>query len=162
MITGSCLCGTVSWQAESVSESMTHCHCSMCRKAHGAPFATYVGTPRDGFRWLSGEEAISHYESSSAFPRAFCGTCGSVVPETAGKDRIAMPAGCLNEDPGVRPAAHIFAPSEASWHIIADDLPQHDAYTRPDDGPNVERPGEGRAKTVCCAAVVFVAMSPMR
>ncbi len=137
MITGSCLCGSVSWQVDGALDNMTHCHCSMCRKAHAAPFATYVNTACDSFRWLSGEDAVAHYESSPGSIRTFCSNCGSVVPESSGKKRISMPAGCLNEDPGVRPTAHIFAPSKAPWHTIGDNLQQFEAYPEPDDGPVV-------------------------
>ena len=52
MITGSCICWMVSWRVDGALGEMSHCHCSMCRKAHAAPFATYVGTERDNFRWL--------------------------------------------------------------------------------------------------------------
>ena len=42
MVKGSCLCGTVTWEMQPPFERMSHCHCSMCRKTHGAPFATFV------------------------------------------------------------------------------------------------------------------------
>jgi hypothetical protein len=42
LVHGSCLCRSVSWQLRKPFEQMSHCHCSMCRKSHGAPFATYV------------------------------------------------------------------------------------------------------------------------
>ena len=163
MVTGSCLCGTVRWQVDGSLDSMSHCHCSMCRKAHGAPFGTYTEAPSESFTWLSGMDAITSFESSPGIIRAFCGTCGSVVPEPFGKDRMVIPAGCLDGDPGVRPSSHIFAASKAPWHVIGDDLPQSDGYTNPDDGPNVDRPGPGqRQEGVLRSAVVCAAMSPMR
>jgi hypothetical protein len=112
----------------------------MRRKSHAAPFATYVDAERDKFRWLSGEDDITAYESSPNVVRNFCSHCGSTVPETLGKNRITIPASCLDEDPGVRPTAHIFSSSKAPWYEIADDLPQFDTYPNPDDGPNVKRP----------------------
>jgi hypothetical protein len=45
MIRGTCLCSAIGWAAEGPFELMAHCHCSMCRKAHGASFATAVGAP---------------------------------------------------------------------------------------------------------------------
>jgi len=50
---------------------MMSCHCSMCRKHHGAPFATFAAAPIDGFRWISGEDAVHRYASSSASKRGF-------------------------------------------------------------------------------------------
>ena len=76
---GSCLCGAVQFEAGPF-DSMVHCHCSMCRKHHGAMFATFLGGPGDGFRWLAGEEAVVVYRSSEHGLRPFCRICGSVLP----------------------------------------------------------------------------------
>ena len=130
---GSCLCGAVGWQADGPFELMHHCHCSMCRKFHGSSFATLVGAPLDDFRWLQGEDDIGSYASSAELTRPFCSRCGSPVPGDGGEGRTFMPAGCLDDDPGERPVAHIFAASKAPWHEISDDLPRFE--TRP---PGVE------------------------
>jgi hypothetical protein len=129
MVRGSCLCGDVVWEAAGDLEWMSHCHCSMCRKAHGSAFATFVAAPADGFRLVRGRDRVARYESSPGFLRPFCSRCGSVVvaAEPAGQ-RVFMPAGCLDDDPDVRPAAHIFVASRAVWHEIADDLPRFDPY----------------------------------
>lgn len=145
MITGSCLCGTVSWQFDGKMGSMTHCHCSMCRKAHGAPFATYVDTETEHFSWLSGEDCIVPYAASPEYVRAFCGNCGSVVSWSTGKESIAIPVGCLDNDPGIRPTEHIFVDSKAPWHVIEDELPKFDAYEHLDDGPVIPQPEIGDA-----------------
>lgn len=128
MIRGSCLCGGVTWQVSGKLDQMVHCHCSMCRKAHGAAFSTYARSSASGFKWLRGEERIVRYESSVGFVRPFCSTCGSVVPGPGGGEHMFLPAGCLDGDPGVRPQAHIFTASRAPWHQILDDLPRFDAY----------------------------------
>ena len=39
-----------------------------------------------------------------------------------------VPMGGLDDDPGVRPQAHIFVGSMAPWYTIADDLPKHAEY----------------------------------
>ena len=58
-VRGSCLCGDVAWEAAAPFELMHHCHCSICRKLHGAAFETAVGAPAEGFRWLRGEGQIA-------------------------------------------------------------------------------------------------------
>ncbi len=169
MITGSCLCGAVRWQVDGDLGTMSHCHCSMCRKAHGAPFGTYVSAASDNFRWLGGEETISTYESSPGFVRAFCGQCGSVVPDPADDDgHVFIPAGGLDSDPGVRPESHIFAATKAPWHIIGDDLPRHDAYPGPDDGPNIDRPAQGTVQggvlhgSCLCGDIAYEVTTPIK
>lgn len=101
----------------------------MCRKSHGSPFATYVAAAAASFEWLQGEEHIVRYRSSDQAERWFCGRCGSGLPEHSGHGLAWMPAGCLDEDPGARPVAHIFTNSKAPWYAIPDDgLPRYDAY----------------------------------
>ena len=138
MIRGSCLCGAVRWSFEGALERMVHCHCRMCRKAHGAPFATYTGGSRAHFRFDGGEEAVTTYESSPGFPRAFCSRCGSVAPYPVGDESMALPAGPIDGDPGIRPAVHIYAKWKASWHAITDSLPRHDIMPGR-DAPRVAR-----------------------
>lgn len=38
---GQCLCGSIKYQIDALEPNIGHCHCSMCRKFHGAAFATY-------------------------------------------------------------------------------------------------------------------------
>ena len=129
MATGSCLCGSVRYEVAGPFDMMAHCHCSMCRKHHGAMFATFVSAPLQGFRWQAGEEGIAVYQSSDTGHRPFCRRCGSVTP-------MLMPAigivflfpGNLEGDLGIRPQMHIFAASRAAWFPITDALPQHAAY----------------------------------
>jgi len=42
---------------------------------------------------------------------------------------ILIPAGSLDDDPGVRPRYHIFVNSKAAWEEISDGLPQHPEYS---------------------------------
>ena len=115
----------------------------MCRKAHGAPFATYVSAPLSGFRWLAGEDCISKYRTSSGGTRSFCGTCGSVTPSIMSEmDLVACPAGNLDGELGIKPQSHWFAGSKASWYEITDSLPQYEAFP-PEFGG---RPGESRPR----------------
>ncbi len=119
---------------------MSHCYCSMCRKAHGSGYSTYVMVKPAEFRWVRGEDEVVSYESSPGFHRPFCPTCGSVVPRPEPDQEYAgIPAGCLDDDPGIRPAAHIFTASKAPWVEIPDDgLPRFDVYP-PGYGGEVER-----------------------
>lgn len=162
-LTGQCLCGAVRWAIDGPVLSMSHCHCSMCRKHHGSLFATYVVTPPDGVRWLQGEDRIVAYKSSEQGSRPFCGTCGSSVPVVFEDEGIAAsPAGGLEGDLGLRPKHHMFAGSAPSWGPIIDDLPRHKAYPPGVDSEPVERPSPneepGLALGSClCGAIAFEA-----
>jgi len=124
MTTGSCLCGEIAWEASAPVEWMTHCHCSLCRRAHGTAFSTFAGVKARAFRWTRGEAGVRSFASSSALERTFCARCGTKLP-VRWQDEVQMPAGTLEGDPGIRPSKHIFVGSKAPWHTIRDALPQH-------------------------------------
>jgi hypothetical protein len=129
MANGRCLCGALRYQVDGPFGSMTHCHCSMCRKHHGAGFTTFVTAPLTGLRWIAGEGQVERYRSSAGWTRGFCRTCGSAAPGTLPGPGLALvPAANLEGDLGITPQAHIFVASKAPWDTIADDLPQYDAY----------------------------------
>ena len=129
MTQGRCLCGTVRYEVDGPFTNMLHCHCSMCRKHHGAPFATWAAAPLAGFRFTAGESSVVRYDSSAAFHRSFCGICGSVVPEGNAAAGLAIcPAGNLQGDLGIEPQLHMFVGSKARWYAITDDLPRFDEY----------------------------------
>jgi hypothetical protein len=143
-----------------------HCHCSMCRKHHGTPFATWAAAPLAGFRYTAGEDAVGRYESSPGFRRSFCTICGAVVPdglEAAGM--VISPAGNLEGDPGIEPSMHMFVGSKAPWHEITDDLPQYDEYP-PQFGmkatprPPVETSGTDVQGSCLCGGVAYAISGP--
>jgi hypothetical protein len=98
----------------------------MCRRFHGAAFATYAKVRAEHFRWLSGQDLLTVYETSPGIGWAFGRICGSSlgIPMHGKLSEIAL--GPLDSDPGVRPAEHIFVGSKAHWFQITDTLPQYD------------------------------------
>jgi hypothetical protein len=127
VVHGSCLCGSIRYDVDGPFEVMSHCHCSMCRKHHGAAFATFVSVPLTGFRWVSGEKEISTYQSSEYGKRTFCGKCGSVTPVVEVETGVVFcPAGNLDGEFATRLQSHRFVGSKAPWHTITDDLTQHE------------------------------------
>jgi hypothetical protein len=129
MVKGSCLCGGVQYEIDGEMQLMANCHCSMCRKHHGAPFVSFVGVNGSDFHWVKGEDLLVSYQSSPTNARAFCRVCGSSLPNPGPAGEIFyLPAGTLDDDPGARPAGHIFVGSKAPWVEISDELPQFDEY----------------------------------
>jgi len=101
----------------------------MCRKAHGAAFATWGIIDPDRFRWTSGAESVAGYESSPGKQRHFCRRCGSPLAASHGGRVTEVVFATLDGDPAQRPAEHIFfVASRAPWHEIADALPRHDRW----------------------------------
>jgi hypothetical protein len=50
---------------------------------------------------------------------------GVVIPYAAGDGmQMVLPAGGLDDDPGVRPGAHGYVVAQAPWHTTTDTLPR--------------------------------------
>lgn len=128
MIRGSCLCGNVRYEIRGPVRLMTNCHCSQCRKEHGAAFATYARVHYDEFKWVSGEGDIASYGSSPGVRRTFCRQCGSTLQfiRESRRESFGLAAGTFDDDPGVRASLNIFVGSKAPWFDITDGLPQHE------------------------------------
>ena len=166
MVRGSCLCGDNVYECEGELTLMHHCHCGMCRKAHGAAFSTMVAVAEDGFRYSKGGTGLIRYESSPGFERISCARCGSTLPGLPSGGLVFVPAGQLDDDPGVRAELHIFAGSKAPWFEIEDDYPTFEAFPPGYDLPvsegckPVDAPGNGVRGSCLCGAVAFVVEGP--
>jgi hypothetical protein len=143
MIHGSCLCGQVRFELADAPQFINHCHCSMCRKAHGAAFGSFLHSNATGFRWLAGKSEVVNYPSSPGNVRAFCRICGSNLPVLEDEDtHVIIPAGSLDDDPIVRPVVHIHTASQAPWHEISDALPRFAGFPPDDFWAAFEPPGK--------------------
>ncbi len=127
-IEGTCLCGSVRYKVKGDLSDAGNCHCSMCRKAHGAAFASYASVDPKCFLWVSGEHHVSLYEASPNACRMFCSICGSNLGGTENGGVTSVTLGTIEGDPGIEPRSHIFVGSMAPWYEIRDDLPQFDEW----------------------------------
>lgn len=125
---GGCLCGGIRYEIDGPLFEVGNCHCSMCRRFHGAAFGTYGKVGAEHFRWLSGQELLKTYETSPGIGWAFCRVCGSSLGVPTRGKLSDLTLGTLDADPGVRPAEHTFVGSKAPWYDITDALPQHDTW----------------------------------
>ena len=125
-IKGGCLCGRVRYEIHGQLLAADHCHCSMCRRQHGAAFATYADFNPGDFKWMSGEDLLKVFETSSGDGWCFCSDCGSSLAGTVKGEFTSITLGTVEGDPGIKPASHIFVDSKAHWYEINDDLPQFD------------------------------------
>lgn len=136
---GTCLCGSVAFEIDGAVTPIELCHCSRCRKAYGSAFAASFFTKASAFRWTRGETLVASYDAPirqrpPAYVHVFCKNCGSPLPIV---DRAAgyaeIPAGLMDDDPGVRPFRQIYLDCKASWYEPSVDLPQHERGVPPAD-----------------------------
>ena len=113
-LTGGCQCGAVRY-ALSATPKGTVCHCRMCQKAVGGPFAALATIDMDNFAWTRGAPAL--FQSSSIAKRGFCAACGTPLTYQAGLDttKIEITTGSL-DDPNAVPLSEVFGiESRVAW-----------------------------------------------
>ena len=124
-IKGGCLCGEIRYEITSPLVGADHCHCSMCRRQHGAAFATYADFRTGSFKWISGEGKVKIYETSAGNGWCFCNACGSTLAGTKNGIIASITLGTIEGDPGIRAESHIYVGSKAQWYEITDNLSQY-------------------------------------
>lgn len=128
-VSGSCLCGKVTYRVTGNLGVFQYCHCSRCRKFTGSAFASNLMVSPAQFEWTTGEKQVGRFEHPDArhFATSFCRNCGSSLPWLAKSGRaVVVPAGTLDEDPGIGPSQNIFCASRAVWYQAPGALPEYD------------------------------------
>ena len=127
MLKGHCECGQVTFEVDGEVQDFSHCHCSQCRRLHGAAYATFAGVARGAFQYLAGDDVIKSYWSSEKNERVFCGNCGSniLVASNTDPDYYYVSMSAIDGNPTLPEGYHIYTGSIAPWHRILDDLKQY-------------------------------------
>lgn len=124
-LTGGCLCGDVRFRVRDEAILTAFCHCSLCRRAAGAPLAAWAMFPLDAFRLERGKLAI--YASSPGVERGFCGRCGTTL--SFGADflpgLIDLTIASFDEPERLPPRLHMWERKRLPWLELGDDLPRH-------------------------------------
>ena len=113
--TGRCLCGAVRYRATGEPKWIANCHCASCRRAVGAPLATYAGFPAQQFAWTAGEPA--RFESSPGVERTFCARCGSSLTYAGERwpGEIHLLVGSLDRPEDFPPQGDAFVEEKLPW-----------------------------------------------
>ena len=121
---GSCLCGSVTYEVSYLSSEAANCHCTMCRKFHGAAYGTLVSVK--GLIWLSGKESIKDYVGVNGTVRSFCIECGSSIgfrEKNSSLEEIELAIATFDEEIPVKIDAQIYTNYKACWVELQDNLP---------------------------------------
>lgn len=126
MLHASCLCGAIEFEVEPIAGKIYNCHCTQCRKSHGAAFATQALARGETLRFLKGEKLITEYTGHGGI-RAFCSRCGSRLMNYASDKRLYLSVALSNvdSDHAGKPVAHAFVDSKAPWHVPSSDIPSY-------------------------------------
>ena len=124
---GSCCCGRVRFRVTGPFGTFSHCHCTDCRKSHGAAFASYLGVARARFSFLKGEGEVAGFTTKTGTRREFCRHCGSSLTASVSSEpeNVYVAAGAFDTPLRLKPEHHIFIRSKVPWLDLHDGLPQH-------------------------------------
>ncbi len=132
---GGCQCGAIRFRAGRAPDDVYVCHCRMCQKSVGGPFAGYAVVPAADFVWTRGQPA--EWASSSVGVRQFCGACGTPLGyryfEGEQARRQFLTTGSFDELASQQPAVEVGVESKVDWVDRLRTLPRQD--TRQAVGP---------------------------
>jgi len=122
---GSCLCKLVQYEVDALASPIGHCHCQTCRKASASAYTSTARVDRSAFRFISGEDSLTAYESTPGKLRRHCSVCGTeVLAEWVDQPYVILRVATLDEDPGVKPVVRIWTSHDAPWLVEAEDRPR--------------------------------------
>jgi len=125
VVRGQCLCGAVEFEMEYPAFWAWHDHSRASRLAHGAVYATYVGTWRKRFRITAGVREISRFEDkTTGAVRSFCRCCGTplIYERRGSRHMINIPRALFQGRTGRQPIYHIALEEKQDWAYAGEPL----------------------------------------
>ena len=117
--TGGCQCGAVRYALYAMPEGSV-CHCRMCQKAVGGPFAALAKVNKADVVWTRGTPAA--FSSSASACRDFCAACGTPLTfRYADAAHMEVTIGSLDDPAAVPPRKNFGTESRLAW--VADLVP---------------------------------------
>ncbi len=117
-VAGQCLCGTVRFEIDFPARWAWHDHSRASRLAHGAAYATYVGSWRKRFRITAGERDIARYDdTATGAVRSFCRRCGTPLAYERARSphMVNIPRALFATRTGRQPLYHIGIEEQQDW-----------------------------------------------
>jgi hypothetical protein len=124
-VKGHCLCGAVHFEMDFPARWAWHDHSRATRQAHGAAYATYVGSWRKRFRIIKGQADITRFDdTASKATRSFCTRCGTpLFYERARSPHMVNISRALFESrTGRQPLYHIGIDELQEWTYTGEPL----------------------------------------
>jgi hypothetical protein len=117
-VAGQCLCGKVRFEIDFPARWAWHDHSAATRRAHGAAYATYVGSWRKRFRITKGATDITRFEDKvTRTARSFCARCGTPLFYERGRSphMVNIPRALFSGRTGRQPLYHIAIEEMQEW-----------------------------------------------
>jgi hypothetical protein len=122
VLTGGCQCGAVRFALSAAPAKISICHCRMCQKAAGAPFASFAEVERGDFAWTRGKP--SAFRSSSLAERDFCAACGTPLSfRRIDGSKIEIMTGAFDRPDRLVPTRQYGTEARLGWVVSIANLP---------------------------------------
>lgn len=122
VLTGGCQCGAIRFAVKAAPVKVSICHCRMCQKASGAPFAGFAVIENGDFSWTRGQPAA--FRSSSIAERDFCKDCGTPLSfRRLEGPRIEIMTGTFDRPDRLVPTRQYGTEARLGWVVAIANLP---------------------------------------
>lgn len=122
LFAGGCQCGAIRFALTTAPTKISICHCRMCQKASGAPFASFAEIKKSDFAWTRGKPAA--FRSSSIAVRDFCADCGTPLSfRRIDGERIEIMTGTFDRPDRLVPTRQYGTESRHGWVVGIANLP---------------------------------------
>ena len=122
-----CLCGAVRVEATGAPDRVGICHCTDCKRHHGALFFAAAIFPQEAVRIFGAPRSYAG--------RFFCAICGSSVFARSGTE-VEIHLGALNDATGLIPSYELWTERRAAWLPAFPGVESH-----PRNRPDPAKPG---------------------
>ena len=119
------LCGKVEFEIDTPARGAWHDHTVASRRAHGAAYATYVGSWRKRFRVTQGQASIVRFEDDAAKTvRSFCKHCGTplLYERARSPHMVNISRALFDSRTGRQPLYHIGTTEMQAWTYTGEPL----------------------------------------
>ncbi|PIB22879.1 aldehyde-activating protein [Amylibacter kogurei] len=123
MQTGSCECGSVTFEITGNLRPVVACHCTQCRKTSGHYWAA-TQVDNENLKIIN-KSGLKWFRSSNFARRGFCTGCGaSLFWQLDGENATSIGAGALDGETNLKTEKHICCADKGDYYDISDGLPQ--------------------------------------
>jgi hypothetical protein len=124
-VPGQCRCGEVRVEIDFPARWAWHDHSAASRHAHGAAYATYVGSWRRRFRIIQGESSLTRFEDpATGSIRSFCARCGTPIAYERARSphMVNLPRALFKTRTGRQARYHIAIEETPEWAYLGEPL----------------------------------------
>jgi hypothetical protein len=124
-VAAGCLCGTVRIEIDFPARWAWHDHSGPSRRAHGAAYATYVGSWRRRFRVTKGQAKLSRFQDeATGTARSFCSRCGTpiIYEHERSPHMVNIPRALFANRTGREPRYHVAIEELQDWTYTGETL----------------------------------------